>query len=184
MINFAIEVAAKAHHGQVRKYTDIPYISHPFNVAMILSRCGCSDELIAAGLLHDVVEDTSISLGDISQMFGDEVTTIVYGCTEQDKSQPWMVRKSSAIEFMSAAPRDTKIVACADKLDNILSVAADYEEIGEDIWERFNVGKSSQEWYYKHMVKSFASGPESLEDIDIFQEFKKEVEKLFHPKSK
>ncbi|MCK4430970.1 MAG: HD domain-containing protein, partial [Candidatus Aminicenantes bacterium] len=94
MINLAIEVAAKAHKGHVRKYTDIPYISHPFGVAIILSRCGCSDELIAAGLLHDVVEDTSISLGDISQMFGDEVTTIVYGCTEQDKSQPWMVRKS------------------------------------------------------------------------------------------
>ncbi len=184
MINMAIEVAARAHQGHVRKYTDIPYISHPFGVAMILSRCGCSDELIAAGLLHDVVEDTSISLGDISQMFGDEVTTIVYGCTEQDKSQPWMVRKSHAIEFMSTAPRDTKIVACADKLDNILSIADDNGERGEEVWERFNEGKSSQEWYYKNMVKSFASGPESLEDMAIFQEFKKEVEKLFRPKSK
>ncbi|MBW1791687.1 MAG: phosphohydrolase, partial [Deltaproteobacteria bacterium] len=77
------------------------------------------------------------------------------------------------------APRDTKIIACADKLDNILSIADDYREIGEDVWERFNAGKSSQEWYYKNMVKSFASGPESLENMAIFQEFKKEVEKLF-----
>jgi len=183
LIDKAIEVAALAHQGQVRKHTDIPYISHPFGVAMILSRYGYSEVLITAGLLHDVVEDTDLSLGDISRIFDDDVTTIVYGCSEPDKSQPWMVRKSQTIESLRSAPRNTKIVVCADKLHNILSIAADYEEVGEKVWDRFNAGKSNQEWYYKHLIKSFASEPESLESHPLFQEFKREVESLFRPKS-
>lgn len=58
LIAFAIEVAAKAHKSQCRKGTDIPYISNPYAVGMILMKEGCSEEVILAGLLHDTIEDT------------------------------------------------------------------------------------------------------------------------------
>ena len=62
MIDSAIKVALKAHRDQFRKGTDIPYITHPLTVGIMLAKAGCSDEVIAAGILHDTVEDTSISL--------------------------------------------------------------------------------------------------------------------------
>jgi (p)ppGpp synthase/HD superfamily hydrolase len=79
MIDLAIEVAAKAHENQFRKGTDIPYITHPLAVGLILAKAGCSDDVIIAGILHDTVEDTSITLDYIRDTFGNKVSTIVKG---------------------------------------------------------------------------------------------------------
>ena len=86
MIDLAIEVAAKAHQNQVRKGTDIPYITHPLAVGIILAKAGCSDEVIVAGILHDTLEDTPLTLDCIQETFGPRVASIVKGASEPDRS--------------------------------------------------------------------------------------------------
>src|SRR5438874_3924659 len=100
MLDFAIEVAAKAHRGQVRKGTDIPYISHPYAVGMMLARAGYSEEVIAAGILHDTVEDTNITLEYLRETFSEKVALIVEGCSEPHHgSAPWEARKAHTLEY-------------------------------------------------------------------------------------
>jgi len=93
MIDFAIEITSKAHRGQVRKHTDIPYITHPIGSALLIAQSDCSDELITAGLLHDTTEDTPIGLEDIRDQFGESVASIGEGCSEPDKTLDWEDRK-------------------------------------------------------------------------------------------
>ncbi len=146
MIDFAIEMAAKAHREQVRKGTVIPYITHLIGVAVLLAQSDCADELITAGLLHDTTEDTPIGLEDIRDQFGGYVASIGEGCSEPDKTLDWEDRKKHTIEFLKTASLDIRIVACADKLNNIRTIACDYYEIGDKVWERFNRGKKKQDF--------------------------------------
>lgn len=62
MIYKALEIAAKAHRNQNRKGTDIPYITHPAAVALMLCKAGCSEDVIATGILYDTIEDTTITI--------------------------------------------------------------------------------------------------------------------------
>ena len=179
MIDLAIEIAAKAHRNQVRKGTDIPYITHPFAVGIILFRAGCPDEVIIAGILHDTIEDTSITLDYIRETFGEKVASIVAGCSEPDKSLPWEDRKEHTIEYLKTAPLEVRLVACADKLHNIRTIAAEYAKIGDKVWERFKRGREKQEWYYRGLVESFYESVNSREASPLFQELSADVENLF-----
>ncbi len=179
MLNLAIEVAAKAHQGQIRKGTDVPYISHPYAVAMILARAGCSEEVIAAGILHDTVEDTKLTMEDIRENFGERVEAIVEGCSEPDKSASWEERKRHTIEHLRTAPWEVRMVACADKLHNIRTTVAEYERLGEVVWSRFKRGREEQEWYYRGLVESLCNQREDGDEIPFCAEFKDEVERLF-----
>src|SRR3712207_3105258 len=118
-LNFAIEIAAQAHAGQVRKGTNTPYVSHPYAVGMMLSQTGCAEDMVIAGILHDTVEDTDLTLDYISEHFGDHVALIVEGCSEPDKSLPWEERKSHTLQYLRTAPWEVRVVSCADKLHNI-----------------------------------------------------------------
>ncbi len=128
IVEKALQVASKAHRKQCRKNTDIPYITHPVAVGMILLKAGYNDELIAAGFLHDTVEDTDITLEDIRREFGTKIAEIVAGCSEPDKSLSWIDRKEHTLEFLKTASEDIRAVACADKLHNIQSIIRDYEQ--------------------------------------------------------
>ena len=174
-VDLAIEVATKAHKNQMRKTTDTPYISHPFSVGMILSRVGCTEDVIVAGILHDTVEDTDITLEYIRENFGEKVAAIVEGCSEPDKSLSWEERKEHTLEYLRTAPLEVLLVACADKLHNIRSISSEYCKIGDNVWERFKRGREKQEWYYRGLVESLCCG---MED-SIFQEFKEQVESVF-----
>jgi (p)ppGpp synthase/HD superfamily hydrolase len=178
-IDFALEVAAKAHREQVRKDTDIPYITHPVSVGMTLQKHGYSEDLVIAGILHDTIEDTPININYIKKNFGEHVASIVKGCSEPDKRLPWEERKEHTIGHLKAASFEVKIVSCADKLHNIKSIARDYRKIADKVWDRFNRGREEQKWYYRNLVESFCHQPNSLSDEDIFREFKDEVENLF-----
>ena len=149
----ALEVAARAHEGQFRKGTGIPYISHPYAVGLILMNEGCPEEVIIAGLLHDTVEDTDMTLDCIQERFGVVVATIVDGCTE-DKSLRWRERKSEQIESLRIASPEICIVTCADKLHNIRTVISEYDEIGDNVWDRFHGGFEAQSWYYQSILES------------------------------
>jgi (p)ppGpp synthase/HD superfamily hydrolase len=179
MIDFALEIASKAHKNQLRKGTDIPYIVHPAGVALILSQLNCPVELIVAGILHDVVEDSNIEVEFIKEHFGEKVALIVEGCTEPlHTSLPWEDRKMHTIEFLKTAPEEIRIVSCADKLHNLRSVVSEYKKYGDGVWERFKRGKEKQEWYFRKLVESFVQNHEN-DTFILYKTFKKEVEEFF-----
>jgi (p)ppGpp synthase/HD superfamily hydrolase len=102
-IDEAIEFASLAHKSQFRKGTDIPYISHPFGVAMLLQQAKCEEEVILAGLLHDTLEDTDTTEEDIRSRFGPTVLELVIAASEPDKSASWEERKQHTLEFLKHA---------------------------------------------------------------------------------
>lgn len=100
----AAEFAIDAHKGQTRKSSDIPYVSHLFEVAGILIDNKACENLIIAGLLHDVLEDTKKTVSDIECLFAPakarEIIKIVMADTEKDKSLPWKDRKLETIAYL------------------------------------------------------------------------------------
>jgi (p)ppGpp synthase/HD superfamily hydrolase len=178
-IDKAIEFATKAHRNQFRKGTELPYISHPFSVAMLLREMGCDEEIVIAGVLHDVVEDTDYSLDDIEKKFGKRVAEIVNGCSEPDRNASWESRKKHTIEYLKNAPYEIKIVSCADKLHNIRTIRRGFNKTGHSFWDLFHRGFESQKWYYLSLVKSLYKGLDKSKNIDIFHQFRQEVELIF-----
>lgn len=176
MIDKAIKFAAKAHEGQVRKATDIPYITHPFAVGMLLQKAKCCEEVIAAGILHDTIEDTSVTYEKLVEEFGQKVANLVQAASEHDKSLPWKERKLHTIQSLRNTSMDEMKVIVTDKLHNLRSIRKDLIEVGEEVWSRFNRGKSDQHWYYSGIVKALA--PRKAE-FQYIQELEKEVEAVF-----
>ncbi len=176
IVEKALQVASKSHRKQCRKNTDIPYITHPVTVGMMLMKAGYDEDIIAAGILHDTVEDTDLTLNDIEREFGPRIAGIVEGCSEPNKSLPWKERKEHTIEFLKTAPEEIRVVACADKLHNIRSIIKDYEQQGDAVWERFNAGKEHQAWYYKNIVESLGQ----MSSFPLLKELQTEVELLFN----
>lgn len=154
----AILFATKAHEGQIRKGSSIPYIWHPLAVGRLLSDQGCTEDVVAAGVLHDLLEDTAASRDQIEERFGDRVARIVEGCSEPDKSLPWEERKRHTLERLGGAPRDVRLVTAADKIDNLRSILVDQERLGDGVWCRFRRGPKKQEWYYRGIVKALGDG--------------------------
>jgi len=183
----AFKFAYAAHKGIYRKNSTIPYIVHPLDVASTLMKNNASENIVIAGLLHDVVEDTDIPISEIKNRFGDEVATLVDGASEpeelrkvdESKNKTWHERKYHTIEFISSANRDMKLLSCADKLANIRDIIRDHARLGEDVWNMFTAPKSSLAWYYTSMVESFAAGDDNIVDMPAFGEYKKCVEEIY-----
>ena len=179
MIFEAIEFAAQAHHGQYRKGTRIPYITHPLNVANILLEYGYPEQLAVAGVLHDTVEDTPVTLAEIRSLFGERVVRLVAGASEPDKAGSWDKRKQHTIDHLKTAPVDVVVLACADKLDNVRSLRRDYLKLGEALWARFNRPKERQHWYYQSLAQVFITRVEDERMQSLFDVFQDEVYKVF-----
>ncbi len=160
-IEEAIEVAAEAHQGQYRKGTRTPYITHPYAVGLILMEAGCSEALIVAGILHDTVEDTDLTLEFIQEHFGAYVANIVDGCSE-NKALRWRARKTERIEALRSASPEICTVTCADKLHNLRTIISEYDVIGTEIWERFHGGVEDQAWYYRSVLGAISERDASL----------------------
>lgn len=176
MINKAIAFANIVHEKGKRKGTNIPYILHPMEVAIIVSSMKYDENLICAAILHDTIEDVYVSYETIKDMFNKRVADIVKAESE-DKSKSWKERKKHTIDHLrEEKDEDIKIVALADKLSNIKSMYKDEKVLGDKLWERFNEkDKSEQGWYYKGMVDSLSS----LQKYDEYKEFKQLVYKVF-----
>jgi len=150
--------AADAHREQVRKSTNIAYISHPFGVASLVLEAGGDEDQAIAGLLHDVAEDCGGEprLAEIADRFGKRVAHIVRGCSdslvvdEQNKA-PWRERKEAHIQHLREADLDTLIVTAADKTHNARAIATDIASIGNRVWDRFNAEQSEIIWYYNSL---------------------------------
>ena len=161
-IEEAIEVAAEAHQGQYRKGTDTPYITHPYAVGLILMEAGCTEAVIIAGLLHDTVEDTDLTLEFIQERFGEDIANIVDGCSE-DKALRWRARKTERIEALRTASPEICTVTCADKLHNLRTIISEYDLIGDTVWDRFHGGVEDQAWYYRSILGAIADRDATLQ---------------------
>jgi len=175
----ALEFAVKAHSGQFRKGTNIPYIVHPLGAAQILMELKCPNKIVIAALLHDVIEDAGVKYEEIRAEFGMYVAELVRQAGEPDKKAPWKERKQHTLESLKQAPGDLLLVACADKLDNIRSIRRDYGKLSEKVWERFNSSKEDQQWYYGELVGIFSGYAKGGAHAPIFAEFTREVSAVF-----
>jgi (p)ppGpp synthase/HD superfamily hydrolase len=157
----AMRYAIEAHGDQLRKGTAIPYVQHPIAVsALVIENSGTEDQAIAA-LLHDVVEDCGPAHADeIGRRFGHEVLSMVMDLTdgvadERGEKPEWSARKGEYLAKLGGKPDRVILVSAADKLHNALAIAADHEEIGEDVFKRFKPERSQVLWYYRSLIDVF-----------------------------
>lgn len=180
MIFKAIEFATKAHSGQYRKGTKIPYITHPLNVARILIDHACPEPVITAGILHDTLEDTRTTVDNIRDAFCNDVADLVNAVTEPNKSDfTWENRKAHTIKHLRTALPEVLMISISDKLDNIRSIREDHERIGDKLWKRFNRSKEKQKWYYEALADVFLLALNDPKALSLVHQFRSEVNLVF-----
>ena len=151
----AKEFAIKAHNGQRRKSDkEKPMIIHPIDVANILSEYGYDDNVIAAGYLHDVLEDTKYTKEDLLTEFNEDVVSLVLGASEKDKGLSWEERKTETINTIKDFDLRHKAVVCADKISNLEDMRIIFEIKGEKNFSAFKRGYEKQKWYYTEVYNS------------------------------
>lgn len=161
----ALGYAAGLHAGQVRKGTEIPYISHLLAVtALVLEDGGDEDQAIAA-LLHDAAEDQGglQTLDEIRSRYGERVAATVAGCSDTyaDPKPPWRERKEQYLDHLRIADPDVLQVSLADKVHNARSILNDVRLSGAATMERFRGGQDGTLWYYQELASIFRERYES-----------------------
>jgi (p)ppGpp synthase/HD superfamily hydrolase len=116
LLRRAFEHAREAHAGQTLETDGAPYIHHPLAVGALLQEAGYREEVVAAGLLHDTVEDSETRLEDIASRFGAEVTRLVAAVTEPPDVEPYEARKAAHRRQVVAAGEEAAVLFAADKL--------------------------------------------------------------------
>jgi len=184
LLDKAIIYAVKAHSGVERRGKGFPYIVHPMEAVEIVATMTPDQELLAAAVLHDVVEDTPTTVEDLRLEFGDRVASLVAAESDieidgMSDAESWHTRKQVAIDRLAAAPRDAKMVALGDKLSNMRTIWRDWLAKGDDLWKIFHVTeKSEHEWHYRGLADSLRE----LDDTIAFKEFEHLINKVFGKK--
>jgi len=161
-IGNALSLAVKAHDGQKRKGTNIPYIAHPMAVAAIALDYGANEDQAIAALLHDVLEDGGAEFtSEIREGFGEAVLRIVEGCTDgvpdaQGKKADWKDRKLQYLDHLATASDEVILVSGADKLHNARAIVSDLQSIGSEVFDRFTAGREGTLWYYRKLAEIFS----------------------------
>ena len=182
LVSEAVAFAVKAHDGMRRKKSDIPYILHPMEAAVIVGTMTSDQNVIAAAALHDVVEDAEISIEDIEVKFGKRVRELVESETEDKRadlppSDTWRIRKEESLAVLANTNDiDVLIVWLGDKLANMRAIYRDHKIEGDAMWQRFNQKNiSEQAWYYSSIAKL----TERLSDTSAWIEYKTLTELVF-----
>jgi (p)ppGpp synthase/HD superfamily hydrolase len=149
----AVALALRAHEHQVRKGDgQLPYVVHPVTVALILSRYTGDEDTIIAGLLHDTLEDTSVTAEEIERAFGPKVRDMVLDVTEPAlPGLSWETRKARYLRRLQTAPRPSLLVAAADKIANLISMIAAHASAGDALWERFHASPGQKLEFYRRV---------------------------------
>ena len=185
LLDRAIIFAVKAHHNTERRGKGFPYIVHPLEAMEIVATITPDQELLAAAALHDVIEDTEVTVDELREMFGERIARLVHAESDQidgvlfdgqNEEETWHARKQAAIDRLAAAPHDAKIVAMGDKLSNMRAIARDYKEKGDALWSIFHVtAKASHEWHYRGLADSLSE----LSGTFAYQEFVRLIDEVF-----
>lgn len=173
----AVKLAVDAHSGTERRGKGFPYVIHPLEAASIVATVTNDPEMLAAAVLHDVVEDTDVSMERIREEFGDRVAMLVQHETAPAGQLGWRQKRQIQMEQIASTDRDSKIVALGDKLSNMRAIANDYCLIGDSLWSRFHApeGKKDIEWYYRGLAEAMSE----LSDTLPFQEFVSLIDQTF-----
>jgi len=173
LLEAAVRLAARGHYQQFRKEsadeqnaanssqpflpTRVPYVAHLMGTMCILARLGVRDEILAAAILHDYLEDVPDPDGreSIRSDLGDEVLSLILEVTEnkrpeESEADTWEVRKQEQLEHIERMPEEAVLIKGADVLHNMLSLLADLNaaEEPETVWQKFNAGPEKQLWYF------------------------------------
>lgn len=181
LLDRAIIFAVKAHSGTERRGKGFPYIVHPMEAMEIVASITPDQELLAAAALHDVVEDTDVTVEQLREIFGKRIADLVAsesdafeeGVSEEDS---WHQRKQAAIDRLARASRDAKIVALGDKLSNMRAIARDYAAKGDALWSIFHTkDPADHEWHYRGLADSLSD----LSDTAAYREFISLINQVF-----
>ena len=181
LLDRAIVFAVHAHAGTERRGKGFPYIVHPMEAVEIVATMTRDQELLAAAVLHDTVEDTDTTVEQIRTEFGDRIASLVAsesdivvdGVNEEDS---WHARKQAAIDRLARASHDAKIVALGDKLSNMRAIARDYAQQGDALWNLFHVkDRKEHEWHYRGLAESLRE----LQDTFAYKEFEQLINQVF-----
>ncbi|MEX0933946.1 MAG: HD domain-containing protein [Candidatus Paceibacterota bacterium] len=178
IIEKAAALAAEGHKEQYRKHENIPYVVHPFMVSQKLAEHGFGEDVMAAGLAHDLLEDTDISQTRLRNVLGQEVLDIVEGVSE-NKSLPWEGRKKEYIERVKNSDEKIKAVCVADKIHNLQNTLYEYEKQGEKIWSVFNASREKQLWFYKAIVEMLDQSGWEHSIVEEYKELVQCLENIF-----
>ena len=184
LLDRAIVFAVKAHAGTERRGKGFPYIVHPMEAVEIVATITPDQELLAAAALHDTVEDTNVTIEQIRAEFGDRIASLVGAETDlviegQSEQDSWHDRKRAAIDRLSKASRDAKIVAMGDKLSNMRAIARDYAVQGDALWSLFHAtDPKDHEWHYRGLADALRE----LKDTFAFHVFEYLINKVFGKK--
>lgn len=180
----ATRFAVEAHAGTERRGKGFPYIIHPMEAAAIVATITPDPEILAAAILHDVVEDTDCTVDELRREFGDRIAELVASESEDpmadlSEEASWHARKQAAIDRLAQAPHDAKIVAMGDKLSNMRAIARDYAMQGDSLWNLFNTKDPKEhEWHYRGLAASLRE----LCDTFAYKEFQQLIGQVFGQK--
>lgn len=162
LLKQALDAAAVWHADQSRKYPGVrvPYVSHVAGVVGILARHGLPEPVLAAGALHDVLEDTVATYDELRARFGEHVAELVRLVSEEDKSLPWEERKQQYLVRFPAKPWQAQAITLADKIDNLLSIVACAVEHG-DPWAQLKRGRAAQLLRFDALLEAARALPPS-----------------------
>lgn len=182
IVDRAIIFATFAHKNARRKSSALPYIIHPLEAGAIAASMTEDRKVIAAAILHDVVEDTEYTQEDIGELFGQDVMKLNMADTENKRSdlppaETWKIRKQETIDYLlKKATYKEKIIVLSDKLSNMRSIYNEHSAIGDKIWEKFNQkDKLQQKWYYESILNVL----NELEDTNAYKEYQQLVQSVF-----
>ena len=159
LVSEAISFAVKVHDGMRRKTNNAPYILHPLESATIVGTMTDDQNVIAGAILHDVVEDTDVTIEEIEEKFGKRVRELVESETENKRpempaSETWRIRKEESLKVLeNTNDIGVLMVWLGDKLANMRSIYRDFQIEGNAMWEKFNQKDVNEHaWYYNSIV--------------------------------
>ena len=179
----AIILAVNAHKGIGRKGNQLPYILHPMEAAAITATMTEDQEMLAAAVLHDVVEDTLVTIEEIRREFGSRVAMLVESESEEKtpgmERETWHYRKAKAMERLSKSSLEIKMIAMGDKLSNIRAMYRDYQVIGEGLWKKFNNPNPIEQGMYYGLLANVFGEDEFIREKPAYSEYAMLCEILF-----
>ena len=182
LVSEAIAFAVKAHDGMRRKKGDAPYILHPIEAAVIVGTMTDDQNLIAAAVLHDVVEDADITIEEIEERFGRRVRELVQSETEDKRADlppasTWRIRKEESLSTLKNTDDIAVLMVwLGDKLANMRAIYRDFKVECKAMWHRFNQKDASEQaWYYRSIIEL----TKALSNTSAWLEYKTLTELVF-----
>ena len=161
-IQKAIKLAAEKHAGQVRQGDGLPFTVHLFEVAWILENYTNDENVIAAGLIHNVVNNVDdYSLVDVKNDFGELIMAIVFDVSEDKDAggdlggqASWEERKTKYLQHMETMSQEAMLICAADKIVNLIAISDSMKTGEKDLWTKMGVESNKLFWFYGEVLKT------------------------------